>query len=44
MQNEIIVNGLYCRIDWLEFTVTEYDREIGLINSVYSVIDSFGFP
>lgn len=44
MENEIIFNGLYVRIDWLEFTVTEYDREIGLVDSVYSIIDSLGIP
>lgn len=42
MNNQKIQNGLYARIDWLEFTVTELESEKSSRDNAYRILNLFG--
>lgn len=41
-QNETLINGLYARIDWLEFTITEFDSDLSKRDNVSMYIRALG--
>lgn len=43
-QNEIYFNKLYARVDWLEFTVTDYRSELSVIDNVAYYLEFVGLP
>lgn len=41
-QNEIYLNNLYARVDWLEFTVTDYQPNLNLLDNVAHYLGHIG--